>query len=318
MTSSISTQDSRWNFCGDRVPKQEVVFICQLIATFCIVIVALVNLSLGHPNRELWATLVGAGFGYLVHRPQQIVFPEPDKCKLTFDSRRCEHPFDFHYVADFESILKPHDNDDNDPTLVNTHDTAGFCLHRITPHENYQTPPITYSERNAIEKFLEHIFAESEKINEIMSVQRPMKPLEKVEGFLWYSLAHEKATTCRICKSPFTESNPKCHHHNHVSGDYLFAACQDCNLKLKPKSLSPRLRRGPPVSQFGFLRLGIHSKKFQQKIRGTRERERHDVLRRRRGHIVELGKNHAVPNQKLVFADSFQFLSATLTPSSRY
>jgi len=69
MTSSTSRQDSRWNFCGDRVPKQEVVFICQLIATFCIVIVALVNLSIGHPNRELWATLVGACFGYLVLSP---------------------------------------------------------------------------------------------------------------------------------------------------------------------------------------------------------------------------------------------------------
>ena len=59
----------------------------------------------------------------LVHSPQQIVFPEPEKCRLTFDSHRCEHPFDFYYVADFESILKPHD-DDNDPTLVNTHETA--------------------------------------------------------------------------------------------------------------------------------------------------------------------------------------------------
>jgi len=59
-------QDSRWNLCGDRVPKQEVVFICQLIATFCIVIVALINLSLDHSNRELWATVVGAGFGYRV------------------------------------------------------------------------------------------------------------------------------------------------------------------------------------------------------------------------------------------------------------
>lgn len=44
-------------------------FICQLIATFSIVIVALINLSLDHPNRELWATLVGAGFGYLVPSP---------------------------------------------------------------------------------------------------------------------------------------------------------------------------------------------------------------------------------------------------------
>ena len=55
-----------------------------------------------------------------------------------------------------------------------------------------------------------------------MSVQRPMKPLEKVERD-----AHEMATTCRICKSPFTETNPKYHHHNHVSGDYLFAASEN-------------------------------------------------------------------------------------------
>jgi len=98
----------------------------------------------------------------LVHSPQQIVFPEPDKCKLTFDSRRCEHPFDFYYVADFESILKP-DDDDDDSTLVNTHETAGFCLHRMTPHKNYQKPPITYSGPNAIERFLEHMFAQSKK-----------------------------------------------------------------------------------------------------------------------------------------------------------
>jgi len=70
MISSVSgTSDSRWNFCGDSVPKQEVVFICQLITTFSIVVVALINLSLDRPNRELWSTLVGAGFGYLVPCP---------------------------------------------------------------------------------------------------------------------------------------------------------------------------------------------------------------------------------------------------------
>jgi len=62
-----------------------------------------------------------------------------------------------------------------------------------------------------------------------MSVQRPVKPVEEVERDAY------EMTTCRICKSPFTVSNPKCHQHNHVSGDYLFAACQNCILKLKPK-----------------------------------------------------------------------------------
>ena len=60
-----------------------------------------------------------------------------------------------------------------------------------------------------------------------MSVQRP---LEKVERD-----AHEMATTCRICKSPFTESNRNVITTITSAETTFFAACQDCNLKLKPK-----------------------------------------------------------------------------------
>jgi len=68
MTSSPSV-DNRWTFCGDKIPQREVVFICQLIASFIIVIVALLNLSLSDRDKALWSTLVGAGFGYLVPNP---------------------------------------------------------------------------------------------------------------------------------------------------------------------------------------------------------------------------------------------------------
>ena len=77
MPSSPSL-DNRWTFCGDKVPKQEVVFISQIIASFIIVIVALLNLSLTDRNKELWSALVGAGFGYLVPNP-------------TFQRRRRHH-----------------------------------------------------------------------------------------------------------------------------------------------------------------------------------------------------------------------------------
>ena len=60
------------------MPKQEVVFVCQIIASFTIVIVALLNLSLTDRDKELWSTLVGAGFGYLVPNP-------------TFQRRRRRH-----------------------------------------------------------------------------------------------------------------------------------------------------------------------------------------------------------------------------------
>ena len=60
------------------MPKQEVVFISQIIASFIIVIVALLNLSLTDRNKELWSALVEAGFGYLVPNP-------------TFQRRRRHH-----------------------------------------------------------------------------------------------------------------------------------------------------------------------------------------------------------------------------------
>ena len=43
---------------------------CQIIASFLIVIVALINLSLTDRNKALWSTLLGAGFGYLVPNPK--------------------------------------------------------------------------------------------------------------------------------------------------------------------------------------------------------------------------------------------------------
>jgi len=55
--------DSIWKFCVDKVPRQEVVFVCQigLSASFTAVIVALLNRSLSDRDKELWSTLVEAG-----------------------------------------------------------------------------------------------------------------------------------------------------------------------------------------------------------------------------------------------------------------
>ena len=43
--------------------------VCQIVASFLIVIAALLNLSLSDRDKALWSTLVGAGFGYLVPNP---------------------------------------------------------------------------------------------------------------------------------------------------------------------------------------------------------------------------------------------------------
>jgi len=48
----------------------EVLTVCQIVTSFLIIIVSLLNLSLSDRDKALWSMLVGAGFGYLVPNPR--------------------------------------------------------------------------------------------------------------------------------------------------------------------------------------------------------------------------------------------------------
>ena len=87
---------------------------------------------------EYWKTTNAA-----VHCPQLIVFPDPEQRKLSFDKHCYEHPFDFYFVSDFESILIK--NQDNSTNVINTHETAGFCLHRMTSHLVFEKGHFPYA-----------------------------------------------------------------------------------------------------------------------------------------------------------------------------
>jgi RNase P subunit RPR2 len=54
---------------------------------------------------------------------------------------------------------------------------------------------------------------------------KPLTP-EQEEQF-------NKADKCERCKQEFTPSNKKCRHHDHVTGEYIVAYCNSCNLKIR-------------------------------------------------------------------------------------
>ena len=101
--------------------------------------------------------------------------------------------------------------------MINRHEMAGYCLHRMNKHENYQTQLKLYSGPGAVEHFFDAIFSEADEISQIISVQRPMLPLTVDER-----IAYDNATVCQNCKTTFWVVNLKCRHHNHVSGRYIF------------------------------------------------------------------------------------------------
>jgi len=246
----------------------------------------------------------------LVHKPQMITFPDPDlpdQCKLSFNRHQYEHEHDFYLVCDFEACLVKNDDASADPTIVNRHEMAGYCLHRMTKHENYQTQPKLYSGPAAIEHFFDAIFSEADEISQILSVQRPMLPLTDDQR-----IAHDNATACQNCKTTFSVVNPKCHHHNHVSGRYLFPACQHCNLALKPRKCSDGY-----VCVCIFHNLKAYDSNFILKHFDKKYVEyntKRGAMAYRDIEAIPINSEKTLQFQirNVIFADSCEFLSASL------
>jgi len=171
----------------------------------------------------------------LIHKPQKTKFPDPNdpkSCTLLFRSHHFEFSFSFYLVADFESFLKPAEQQQQSGAgrVINVHEPSGFCVHRVSSFPYYQTSPQTYSGANVIDVFYDHVLREALVISVILSRNVPMSPLNDEQ-----QSSYDAAVTCRNCGNKFAYDNPKTRHHCHVTGNYMFPACNNCNLALKPR-----------------------------------------------------------------------------------
>ena len=71
MLERMSTENlqTKWCFFGQNVPKAEIVYFCQMIIVFIIVIAAVVNLSTQNGSIELWVSLLSGCTGYILPNP---------------------------------------------------------------------------------------------------------------------------------------------------------------------------------------------------------------------------------------------------------
>ena len=259
----------------------------------------------------------------LEHPPQQVRYPNPDDCKLKFTNIKKQHQVNFFLVADFESFLRPvdNDNDDNDDDdshdnrgrgtkIVNEHNVSGFCCHRVTQLERYQTSPTVYSGEEVMSKFFEHVTNESKEICEIMSTNVPMKPLTDEE-----QTKYSRATVCENCKQQFSHDNWKVHHHDHLTGTFLFPCCNNCNLQLKTT------RTHYNSDQF-FLPIIFHNLKNYDAHFIIKSFERKYVEKHGKDNKITYEDIKVIPlnSEKFItfqignlrFLDSYQFLSTSL------
>jgi hypothetical protein len=62
---SVVEEEAPWRF-----PKNEIVFFCQVVLVFTVVIASLYHLSQDRKDRELWTSLLSSSIGYLLPNPK--------------------------------------------------------------------------------------------------------------------------------------------------------------------------------------------------------------------------------------------------------
>lgn len=69
MDRTISLSTELLSLMGKKIPKSEIVYFCEMIVVYIIIITLIVNLSLSNGSSELWISLLSSAIGYLLPNP---------------------------------------------------------------------------------------------------------------------------------------------------------------------------------------------------------------------------------------------------------
>ena len=60
----------RWHLLGTRVLQAEIVYFCQMVVVYIVIIISIVNLSPENGSNELWISLLSSCIGYALPSPK--------------------------------------------------------------------------------------------------------------------------------------------------------------------------------------------------------------------------------------------------------
>ena len=74
MTSTCSVEDvvdaaDGWHLFGTESPKEEIVFLCQVVILYTVIVVSIYDLTVWHGDSTLWTALLSSSLGYLLPNP---------------------------------------------------------------------------------------------------------------------------------------------------------------------------------------------------------------------------------------------------------
>lgn len=168
------------------------------------------------------------------HKEQKIKMPKENW--LQFDKHHFQLPVPFVIYADLESILVKYDTCSPNPNSSNSvaiadHIPCGYSYVIIGPDGNIFKQPNVYHGENAIDNFLSNLLKEEEELLQIIRSNTPMIFTEEDEK------KFKAAINCHICEKPL--GTDRVRDHCHISGKFINAAHNNCNLKYKLATYIP-------------------------------------------------------------------------------
>ena len=69
MAPSDTVSRTSWIALGKKIPRSELVFLCQVLILYTVIVVSIYNLTVGTANSTLWTALLSSCLGYLLPNP---------------------------------------------------------------------------------------------------------------------------------------------------------------------------------------------------------------------------------------------------------
>jgi hypothetical protein len=238
------------------------------------------------------------------HVNQVTKYPKPqsDESIMKWKSREKTERVPFVIYADFESCLVPvHDESD----VLDEHVPSGFCTYTVSTDPEFETEPVTYSGRDCMTIFYDHLASEQHRIASILEDYHEMLPLTREEQERF-----DQAQACSASNKPFSNEDPKVKHHNHRTGKFISALCNGCNLQIKNREDNFFV----PVVFHNLKNYDAHHifRHFSKNIAAQYDKKGKASYRNVKIIALNLERYISFEIQHLRFIDSNQFLGAKL------
>jgi len=184
---------------------------------------------------------------------------------IEFENHNRKHFQDYIAFLDFECALSPDSKlcsdcnslrckcDKSFTEIVSHQEPIAYCF-IILNGKNEIIHEKTYAGENAADHFINHLMeCHEEWIGELLSTCKPMVISPREQEMFDMSLQ------CYLCDRLFTDQI-KCRDHNHYTGRYLGAACQDCNLNRQKEKRMPIFLHNGSKYDFHFIIQALNRK----------------------------------------------------------